>query len=37
MSRLGLYLLGPPRVELDGEPVHIGRRKMLALLVEVEG
>jgi predicted ATPase/DNA-binding SARP family transcriptional activator len=32
MSRLALYLLGPSRVELDGEPVHIGRRKALALL-----
>jgi len=32
VSRLGLYLLGPPRVELDGQPVHIGRRKALALL-----
>ena len=33
MSRLGLYLLGPPRLELDGEPVQIGRRKALALLI----
>jgi DNA-binding SARP family transcriptional activator len=32
MSRLALYLLGPPRLELDGEPVHIGRRKVMALL-----
>ena len=32
MSRLTLKLLGPPRVELDGEPVQIGRRKALALL-----
>jgi DNA-binding SARP family transcriptional activator len=32
MSRLALYLLGPPRIELDGEPVHIARRKALALL-----
>ena len=37
MSRLALYLLGPPRVERgppggEGEPVHIGRRKMVALL-----
>lgn len=32
MSRLALYLLGPPRVELDGEAVHTGRRKALALL-----
>ena len=33
MSRLALHLLGPPLIELDGEPVHIGRRKALALLV----
>jgi DNA-binding SARP family transcriptional activator len=32
MARLALYLLGPPRIELDGEPVHIGRRGALALL-----
>ena len=32
MSRLALYLLGPPRVELDDQPVHLGRRKALALL-----
>jgi len=32
MSRLRLYLLGPPRLELDGEPVHLPRRKALALL-----
>ena len=32
MPRLGLYLFGPPRIELDGEPVHIGRKKALALL-----
>ncbi len=32
MPRLELYLLGPPRVELDGEPVQIGRRKAIALL-----
>ena len=32
MSHLALYLFGPPRVELDGEPVHIPRRKALALL-----
>ena len=33
MSRLSLFLLGPPRLELDGEPVQIGRRKALALLI----
>jgi DNA-binding SARP family transcriptional activator len=32
MSRLALYLLGPPRLELDGGPIHIGRRKAMALL-----
>ena len=32
MSSLALYLLGPPRVERDGEPVTIDRRKALALL-----
>ena len=32
MSRLRLYLLGPPRLELDGEPLHLPRRKALALL-----
>ena len=37
MSRLALYLLGPPRVELDGEPIHIGRRKALALLAYLSG
>lgn len=32
MSRLSLYLLGSPRVELDGEPLEVGRRKAMALL-----
>jgi predicted ATPase/DNA-binding SARP family transcriptional activator len=32
MSRLMLFLLGPPRVEKDGEPVAIQRRKSVALL-----
>jgi predicted ATPase len=32
MSRLALYLLGPPRIELDGRPVQISRRKVVALL-----
>jgi DNA-binding SARP family transcriptional activator len=31
-SRLALYLLGPPRLELDGEPVKLDRHKALALL-----
>jgi len=25
MPRLALYLLGPPRIECDGAPVHVGR------------
>jgi len=29
---LALYLLGPPKVELDNAPVVIDRRKTLALL-----
>ena len=32
MPRLTLRLLGPPLVELDGEPVHLGRHKAVALL-----
>ena len=32
MSRLALYLLGPPRIERDGTSVHIRRRKAVALL-----
>jgi ABC-type transport system substrate-binding protein/DNA-binding SARP family transcriptional activator len=32
MSRLALYFLGPPRVELDGEEIQLGRRKVTALL-----
>ena len=31
MSRLGLYLLGPPRLELDGKTLHLPRRKAMAL------
>ena len=36
---LALYLFGSPRMELDGVPVHIPRRKALALLayLVVEG
>jgi predicted ATPase/DNA-binding SARP family transcriptional activator len=39
MSQLALYLLGPPRIELGDEPVHISRRKAVALLAHlaVEG
>ncbi|UCC61798.1 MAG: protein kinase, partial [Anaerolineae bacterium] len=32
MSSLALHLLGPPRIERDGEPVQISRRKAVALL-----
>jgi len=32
MSRLALHLLGPPCLELDGEEIHISRRKAVALL-----
>jgi predicted ATPase/DNA-binding SARP family transcriptional activator len=32
MSRLALYLLGPPRIERDGQPVDVRRRKAVALL-----
>ena len=32
MSQLNLYLLGPPRIERDGQKLHVGRRKALALL-----
>lgn len=33
MTQLKLYLLGAPRIELNGEPVGLPRRKVLALLV----
>ena len=32
MPHLKLFLLGPPRVEVDGAPIEIGRRKAIALL-----
>lgn len=32
MSRLALYLLGAPRIELDGEAVSLSHHKALALL-----
>jgi DNA-binding SARP family transcriptional activator len=32
MARLALYLLGPPRLERDGAPVKVNRRKVIALL-----
>jgi hypothetical protein len=31
-SRLALYLLGPPRIECDGAPIKVNRRKAVALL-----
>jgi DNA-binding SARP family transcriptional activator len=31
MSRVALFLLGPPRIERDGEPVEIDTRKAIAL------
>ncbi len=33
MPRLALCLLGPPRLERDGEPVQVSRRKVIALLI----
>ena len=33
MSRLALYFLGPPLVNLDGASVEINRRKVLSLLI----
>ena len=37
--RLALHLLGPPRIELDGQSIHLERRKSMALLayLAVEG
>jgi non-specific serine/threonine protein kinase len=32
MSRLSLYLLGAPRIEVDGVPVEVSRRKAIALI-----
>ncbi len=32
MSRLALFLLGPPRVEREGQPIKLDRHKALALL-----
>jgi DNA-binding SARP family transcriptional activator len=33
MSGLKIFLLGPPRVELDGSPIDLKRRKAMAMLV----
>ena len=32
MSQLALFFLGPPRIDRDGAPVEVGRRKVVALL-----
>jgi len=32
VSRLALYLLGPPRIECDGVPIQVDTRKAIALL-----
>jgi predicted ATPase/DNA-binding SARP family transcriptional activator len=35
MSKLSLYLLGPPRVELNGGPIQVDTRKATALLAYI--
>ncbi len=35
MSRLSLYLLGPPRIERDGVPIKVDTRKAIALLAYI--
>ncbi len=35
VSRLALYLLGPPRVERDGLPIQVDTRKAIALLAYI--
>ena len=35
MSHLALFLLGPPRIERDDEPIEVDRRKAVALLAYV--
>lgn len=32
VSRLTVHLLGPPRIEIDGEPIEVDTRKAIALL-----
>ena len=34
MSRIDFHLLGPPRIERDGEPIQVDTRKAIALLNE---
>ena len=35
VSRLALYLLGPPRIERDGLPIKVDTRKAIALLAYI--
>jgi adenylate cyclase len=35
VSRLALYLLGPPRIECDGVPIQVDTRKAIALLAYI--
>jgi DNA-binding SARP family transcriptional activator len=35
VSRLALYLLGPPRIERDGVPLRVDTRKAVALLAYI--
>ena len=35
MSRLSLYLLGPPRIECDGRPIQVETRKAIALVAYI--
>lgn len=35
MSRLNLYFLGPPRIELDDQPISVDTRKAIALLAYI--
>jgi DNA-binding SARP family transcriptional activator/class 3 adenylate cyclase len=35
MSRLSLYLLGPPRIECDGRPIQVDTRKAVALVAYI--
>ena len=32
MAQLAINLLGPPKIEVDGRPIEISRRKAVALL-----
>jgi predicted ATPase/DNA-binding SARP family transcriptional activator len=37
MTKLSLYLLGPPQLEFEGKPLKITRRKAMALLIYLAG